>query len=85
MSAKLAKGVSLTEIEGKAVLFAMRTGDTFGLSETAAVFLRALLKGTFESAVVAVTDSYDADPKAVGDDMRELLAELERMKLLERA
>ena len=58
MSAKLAKGVSLTEIEGKAVLFAMRTGDTFGLSETAAVFLRALLKGTFESAVVGKTSGW---------------------------
>lgn len=83
MKAALSKGVTLTKIEGKDVLFSMRSGDTFGLNETAAFFVRELLKSDFEAALVASAGEYDAPADELRTDMTDLVRDLVTAKLLE--
>lgn len=80
---KLAKGITLTLIEGKHVLFSMKTGDTFGLNESAAFMLGALLKTDAHQAIEAVCKEYDAPPDEIRADLTALANELVTGKLLE--
>lgn len=81
MRIQLAAGTTLTTIEGKDVLFSTRTGDSFGLNETAARMLRlALEMGTIEAATRLATE-YDVAPGELQSDLDELVGELVQLKL----
>ena len=50
---RLVDGVTLNEIDGKTVLFSMKSGDSFGLNESATVLLKTLLDSDFNGAVAS--------------------------------
>lgn len=79
---KLARGVSLTQIDGKSVLFALKTGDTYGLNASAGTFVEALVKSDFDGAVRACASAYDAPEAEIAADMRELVRDLTGRGLL---
>ena len=50
MRIRLAPGTTLTNVEGKEVLFSVRTGDSYGLNETAARMVRLALEMSLDDA-----------------------------------
>ncbi|MCA9590913.1 MAG: PqqD family protein [Myxococcales bacterium] len=81
--ARLAPGVTLTKIEGRTVLFTLKTGDTYGLNDSAATFVEALLASDFDAAVRACAEEYDAPIDEIRADMRAVVTELTAKKLLQ--
>lgn len=81
MRIQLAAGVTLTNIEGKDVLFSTRTGDSFGLNETASRMLRLALKMGMAEAATKLAIEYDVTPEELQSDLAELVGELVQLKL----
>jgi len=79
---ELVSTISLTEIDGKLVLFSKDTGDFFGLNESALFLLKNLLDTDFWQAVAAGAAEYAVTEQAICDDLMELVTELEKQKLL---
>ena len=80
--ATLSKGISINTIQGKRVLFSLRNGETFGLNDTAAVFLEELLVKDFDAAVTTCATRFDAPREEIRADMTELVGELSNMGLI---
>lgn len=83
--ARLARSVTLTTIEGKRVLFSLRTGDTFGLNESAAALVEAMCAHDLDGAARRCAATFDAEEGELRDDLRALADELVGLGLLERA
>lgn len=81
-TAKLAQGTSLTKVEGKDVLFSVRTGESFGLNETAAAMLARLLESDSVVAAQGIAREYAAPEDEIAADLRALAEELAGAKLL---
>lgn len=80
--AKLSKGITLTTIEGKRVLFSIRSGETFGLNETAAAFLDQMLRTDITAAATACASQFDAPLDEIRSDMQALADELSGLGLI---
>jgi hypothetical protein len=80
--AKLPKGITSTTIGGKRVLFSVRTGETYGLNETAAFFVEQLLATDLASAVRASVAAFDAPEGELMSDITALADELVGLGLL---
>ena len=78
----LAKGISMNEIEGKTVLFSIKTGDSWGLNETGAVLVRHLLDADVEATVAKYAEVFEVAPEVIEADLRELITELSHQGLL---
>lgn len=81
MRIQLAPGTTLTTIEGKDVLFSTRTGDSFGLNETAARMLRLALEVGIAEAATTLAGEYNAAQEELRSDLDELVGELVQLKL----
>lgn len=81
MRIQLTPGTSLTTIEGKSVLFSVKTGESYGLNETAAQMLRLGLEQGLDRAAVSIAQSYDAPEDEIRSDLDELTRDLVRNKL----
>lgn len=79
---RLAPGVSMNEIEGKTVLFSIKTGDSYGLNASAAVMLRAVLERGFNGAKAHCEALFEVDPAELAADLSALVAELSSSRLL---
>ena len=73
---RLVDGVTLNEIDGKTVLFSMKSGDSFGLNESAAVLLKSLLDSDFDSAVAACAQLFEVTEDVIRPDLTELIEHL---------
>lgn len=81
MRIQLTAGTSLTTIEGKSVLFSVKTGESYGLNETAAEMLRLGLEGGIDHAVELLAQNYNAPTAEIRSDLHELTQDLVRVKL----
>lgn len=81
MRIQLTPGTSLTTIEGKNVLFSVKTGESYGLNETAAEMLKLGLEGGIDHAVACFAQNYDVPAAEIRGDLDELAHELVRRKL----
>jgi Coenzyme PQQ synthesis protein D (PqqD) len=81
--ASLSKGTTLTKIEGKDVLFSVKTGESFGLNEMAAQMLGVLFKFDAKTAIAAIVKDYAAPQADIASDLNELVASLIDLKLVE--
>lgn len=81
--ASLAKGVTLTRIEGKSVLFSARTGESFGLNDTGADMLAHLFAEDSLQAARHISAEYNAPEQEIHDDLAALADELAARKLIE--
>ncbi len=81
MRIQLTAGTSLTTIEGKSVLFSVKTGESYGLNETAAEMLRLGLEGGIDHAVELLALNYNAPAAEIRTDLDELTHDLVRVKL----
>lgn len=83
MRIRLAQGTTLTNVEGKDVLFSVRTGDSYGLNETAARMVRLALEMSLDDAAVKLAEEYGATREELRGDLDELIGELVQLKLAE--
>ena len=81
MRIQLCPGTTLTTIEGKSVLFSVRTGESFGLNETAAHMLRLALDLGLGPASERMAADYAAPAQEIRADLDALAEELTRAKL----
>lgn len=85
MRVQLSPTTTLTEMEGKAVLFSRSTGSFHGLNASAAHLLRTLLDSDFDSTVAKCSQDYSVDAAVIAADLKELVDELVTLKLLVRS
>ena len=81
MRIQLTPGTSLTSIEGKSVLFSVKTGESYGLNEIAAEMLKLGLEGGIDHAVAWFAQNYDVPAAEIRSDFDELARDLVRVKL----
>jgi len=80
----LAPQFSLTQIDGKLVLFSKQTGDFFGLNESALVLLQKLLANDFDTALNLAAQEFEVEKDILQKDFLELVSELEKLNILKR-
>ena len=85
MRLQLTPGTTLTLVEGKSVLFSVKSGDSFGLNETAAEMLKNAREDGMEKAAKRLAQDYDAPIEEIRSDLDELVAELVRLKFVQLA
>jgi hypothetical protein len=83
MRIQLAPGTTLTRVEGKDVLFSVRTGDSYGLNETAAHMLKLGIETGLDAAASRMAAEYDVTPEEIRADLDELVQELVSLKLVQ--
>ncbi len=81
----LSPGTTLTQVEGKSVLFSVKSGDSFGLNETAADMLKIAREDGLEEAAKRLAQEYDAPITEIRSDLDELVGELVRLKFAQLA
>ena len=83
MHIRLAPGTTLTNVEGKDVLFSVKTGDSYGLNETAARMLRLGLEADLDGVVKQLASEYGAGQQEIRGDFEELVRELVQLKFVQ--
>ena len=83
MHIRLASGTTLTTVEGKDVLFSVKSGDSYGLNETAARMLRVGLEADLDDVVNRLAEEYGAGREEIRDDFEELVRELVQLKFVQ--
>lgn len=83
MKIQLAPGTTLTNIEGKDVLFSVRTGDSYGLNETAARMVRLGIEAGLEKAANQMAEEYSVEPSDIRADFDDLMRDLVQLKLVQ--
>lgn len=83
MRIRLAPGTTLTSVEGKDVLFSVRSGDSYGLNETAARMVRLALEMGLDDAATKLSEEYGVAREELRGDLDELIGELVQLKLAE--
>ena len=82
MGVQLTPGTSLTTIEGKSVLFSVKTGESYGLNDMAAEMLKLCLKGGVDHAAERLAQDYNAPLEEIRNDINELTRDLVQAKLV---
>jgi len=83
MKIQLAPGTTLTRIEGKDVLFSVRTGDSYGLNETAARMVRLGIESGLDKAATQMAEEFSAEPSEIRADLDDLVKDLVQLKLVQ--
>ena len=76
MHIRLAPGTTLTNVEGKDVLFSVKTGDSYGLNETAARMLRVGCEADLDEVVNRLAAEYGVERRKSGTISRNSFANL---------
>lgn len=85
MRIQLTPGTSLTVIEGKNVLFSVKTGDSYGLNEMAAEMLQLGLEEGLDQAAARLARDYEVAAEEIRSDLDDLTRELVRLKFAQLA
>jgi hypothetical protein len=83
MHIRLAAGTTLTNVEGKDVLFSVKSGDSYGLNETAARMLRLGLEAELDEVVNQLAAEYGVEREEIRNDFGELIGELVQLKFVQ--
>jgi len=83
MHIRLTPGTTLTSIEGKDVLFSVKTGESYGLNETAARMVRLGCEMKSEDVVDRLATEYDVAREEIHTDFAELIRELCQLRFLQ--
>jgi len=81
---RVAQGVLSREVQGEAVLLHLDSGEYFGLDAVATRIWQLLSEtGDVRRAESAICKEFDVEPALAAKDVRDLVAQLLRMRLLE--
>lgn len=81
---KLDALVVIQQIDGQDVLFSKKTGDFFGINESAAFMLKILIDTDFQSAIRQASSSFNVDQETISSDLMDLVDSLVESKLAEK-
>ena len=81
---KLDALVVIQQIDGQDVLFSKKTGDFFGINESAAFMLKILIDTDFQSTIRQASSSFNVDQETISSDLMELVDSLVESKLAEK-
>ena len=82
---RLAENVSFSEVDDEVVLLELTSGSYFGLNESGAKMLLALMEGySIEQSCSDLAIHYQVDTRQIRGDMEELLEQLIERRLLVR-
>lgn len=81
---KLDPLIVLQKIDGQDVLFSKKTGDFFGLNESATLMLTALLDTDFNEAVKLCSKQFGEPEDTIRADLNELVDSLIESRLAEK-
>jgi hypothetical protein len=76
--------IVLQKIDGQDVLFSKKTGDFFGLNESAAFMLRTLVESNFNDAVKVCAKQFGKSEDTIRQDLNELVDSIIESKLAEK-
>jgi hypothetical protein len=76
--------IVLQKIDGQDVLFSKKTGDFFGLNESAAFMLKTLVESNFNKAVKVCSQQFGETEDTIRQDLNELVDSLIESKLAEK-
>ncbi len=79
---QLPTNITLKEIDGQTVLFSKKTGDFYGLNDTATYLLKELVESDFDATLTKAASIYKVSPEELRTDLLEIVADLEGKKLL---
>lgn len=82
-SIKLTEGTTLTEVGGKDVLFSVKSGESFGLNETAAHMLRLCLELGVAQTVQQLSEEYSVSAEELREDLQSLLDGLADARMIQ--
>ncbi|AWB32744.1 PqqD family protein [Orrella marina] len=82
-SIKLAEGTTLTEVGGKHVLFSVKSGESFGLNETAAHMLTLCLELGVARTVQKLAEEYSVNAQELSEDLQALIDGLSDANLVQ--
>ena len=85
MRLELTPGTTLTLVEGKSVLFSVKTGESYGLNEIAAEMLGIAMEAGLDQAAQRLASDYDAPVEEIRGDLDELARDLVRLKFAQLA
>lgn len=83
MGVQLTPGTSLTVIEGKSVLFSVKTGASYGLNAMAAEMLKLCLESGIDHAAERLAKDYSAPVEEIRGDLDELTRSLAQARLVQ--
>lgn len=83
MKIRLAHGATLTTVEGKDVLFSVRSGESYGLNETAARMLRLGLETDLSQAAATMAADYGIGREDILADLEQLVQHLIQLAMVE--
>jgi len=83
MHIRLAPGTTLTTVEGKDVLFSVKTGDSYGLNATAARMVRSGCEHDRDHAVQQLAGEYGVALQEIQSDYEELIRQLVQLKFVQ--
>lgn len=81
---KLDPLIVMQKIDDQDVLFSKKTGDFYGLNESAAFMLRQLLGSDFKTAVSQSAAAFKVDRTVIEGDLLELVESLVASELAEK-
>lgn len=81
---KLDSLVVIQQIDGQDVLFSKKTGDFFGINESAAFMLKILIDTDFQTAIRQASSSFNVDQETIASDLMELVDSLVESNLAEK-
>ncbi len=76
--------IVLQKIDDQDVLFSKKTGDFFGLNESAAFMLKTLVESNFKNAVKVCAEQFGEPEDTIRQDLNELVDSLIESKLAEK-
>lgn len=79
----LTQGTTLTDVGGRQVLFSVKTGESFGLNDTAAHMLVLCMELGTQKAVEQLARDYEVSPEELTQDLHELLDGLKNARMIQ--
>ena len=80
----LSSHVTLTKMEDKLVLFSKKSGDFYGLNESALFLLKTLLESDFHKTLKVAAHEFNEDENVIQSDLEELVTSLESADVLKK-
>ena len=78
----ISPGATLTDMDGKSVIFSKKSGAFYGLNNSANQLLDGLVKSDFDSTVTKYASLYGVQREVLVADISEMLDELLELKLV---
>lgn len=78
----LEPSVTLKTVDGQLVLFSKKSGDFYGLNDSAGYLVQELINTDFEATIHKASTYFKVEEGELRHDLKEIIADLEKNQLL---